>query len=151
MKYVLAFGFPPLAVLICGKPGQVILNLFLCLLWMPGVIHAVAVVAKFNADEQTAKQVAAINQQTKALLGIQAGASVAKTVVAPVVANSQSALPDPVARIENPHEKFRVARDGEEIGEYSRSDILKHLSQCVLHKTDCYFTGDKWDRVANFS
>ena len=37
MRYILAVLLPPLAVLMCGKPFQFILNIFLTLLlWLPG-------------------------------------------------------------------------------------------------------------------
>ncbi len=45
MRYLLAIIFPPLAVLLCGKPIQAVLNCFLTLLlWIPGVVHAILVV-----------------------------------------------------------------------------------------------------------
>ena len=49
---ILAFLFPPLAVLLCGKPFQAIINLFLTLLYFPGMIHAVMVVSSHNADRR---------------------------------------------------------------------------------------------------
>jgi uncharacterized membrane protein YqaE (UPF0057 family) len=51
MLYLIAILFPPLAVLLCGKPFQAMLNLFLCLLlWLPGLIHACLVVSQYHAD-----------------------------------------------------------------------------------------------------
>jgi uncharacterized membrane protein YqaE (UPF0057 family) len=45
VRYILAVLLPPLAVLMCGKPFQFILNIFLTLLlWLPGTIHAILVV-----------------------------------------------------------------------------------------------------------
>lgn len=45
MLYLLAIVFPPLAVLLAGKPFQAMLNVVLCLfLWVPGIIHAFMVV-----------------------------------------------------------------------------------------------------------
>ena len=45
MLYLLAIVFPPLAVLLAGKPFQAMLNVILCLfLWIPGIIHAFMVV-----------------------------------------------------------------------------------------------------------
>ncbi len=50
---LLAIIFPPLAVLLCGKPIQALLNVFLTLLlWVPGIIHAVMVVNAHNADKR---------------------------------------------------------------------------------------------------
>jgi uncharacterized membrane protein YqaE (UPF0057 family) len=45
MLYLLAFLLPPMAVLMCGKPFQAILNVVLTLFfWVPGFIHACFVV-----------------------------------------------------------------------------------------------------------
>jgi uncharacterized membrane protein YqaE (UPF0057 family) len=45
MLYLLAIVFPPLAVLLVGKPFQAMLNVVLCIfLWIPGIIHAFMVV-----------------------------------------------------------------------------------------------------------
>lgn len=45
MMYLLAIVLPPVAVLICGKPFQAIINFILTLIfWVPGVIHAILVV-----------------------------------------------------------------------------------------------------------
>lgn len=50
MKYLLAILLPPVAVLMCGKPAQAGLNCILTLcLWIPGSIHALAVVADHEA------------------------------------------------------------------------------------------------------
>ena len=54
MRYFLAIVLPPLAVLLCGKPIQFVLNIFLTLLlWIPGVIHAILVVNSHLADKRT--------------------------------------------------------------------------------------------------
>lgn len=51
MLYLLAIVFPPLAVLLCGKPVTAVLNvLFTLLLWIPGIIHAMLVVGEHKAD-----------------------------------------------------------------------------------------------------
>jgi uncharacterized membrane protein YqaE (UPF0057 family) len=64
MRYVLAIILPPLAVLLCGKPIQFILNIFLTLLgWIPGVIHAILVVNSHLADKRTQKIVDAIQKK----------------------------------------------------------------------------------------
>jgi uncharacterized membrane protein YqaE (UPF0057 family) len=61
MRYLLAIICPPLAVLFCGKPFQSLLNLLLTLcLWIPGVIHAFAVVSSHKADKRTDRVVKAI-------------------------------------------------------------------------------------------
>ena len=56
MRYFLAIVLPPLAVLLCGKPIQFLLNILLTLLgWIPGVIHAILVVQTHLADQRTEK------------------------------------------------------------------------------------------------
>jgi uncharacterized membrane protein YqaE (UPF0057 family) len=58
--YLLAIVFPPLAVLLCGKPAQALLNCLLTLcLWIPGIIHACLVVGSHQADRRTGRIVAA--------------------------------------------------------------------------------------------
>ncbi len=64
MRYFLAIILPPVAVLICGKPIQAILNLLLTLLfWIPGMIHALVVVNGYYADHRTDKIVDAIKEK----------------------------------------------------------------------------------------
>jgi uncharacterized membrane protein YqaE (UPF0057 family) len=54
MRYFLAIILPPLAVLLCGKPFQFLLNLVLTLLgWVPGVVHAILVVHTHLEDKRT--------------------------------------------------------------------------------------------------
>lgn len=56
MLYIVAILCPPLAVLLCGKPIQAILNVVLSfLLYFPGMLHALVVVADHNADKRTAR------------------------------------------------------------------------------------------------
>ncbi|MGO4952059.1 YqaE/Pmp3 family membrane protein [Paenibacillus sp. DRB1-1] len=63
MRYLLAIILPPLAVLLCGKPGQALLNLILCLFgWLPGIIHAIIVVNSHKADKRNDKLIEAIQQ-----------------------------------------------------------------------------------------
>jgi len=53
MLYLLAIVFPPLAVLLCGRPITALLNVFLTLLfWLPGVIHAILVVNEHKANQR---------------------------------------------------------------------------------------------------
>jgi uncharacterized membrane protein YqaE (UPF0057 family) len=53
MLWLLAIFLPPVAVLLCGKPFQAVISLVLTLLcWLPGVIHAFAVVAEYKADKR---------------------------------------------------------------------------------------------------
>jgi uncharacterized membrane protein YqaE (UPF0057 family) len=61
MLYVLAILLPPIAVLVCGKPFQFLLNIVLCLLgWVPGIIHALLVVHDRNADKRTQRIIKAV-------------------------------------------------------------------------------------------
>lgn len=53
MRYFLCFLFPPLACLSCGKFWATVMSLFLTVLfYVPGVIHAFAVVGQYNADKR---------------------------------------------------------------------------------------------------
>ena len=53
MKYLVAIICPPLAVLMCGRPMQALVNLALTLcLWVPGIIHALFIVNRAMADEK---------------------------------------------------------------------------------------------------
>ncbi|MFN8523326.1 MAG: YqaE/Pmp3 family membrane protein [Chloroflexota bacterium] len=64
MRYLIAFIAPPLAVLLCGKPFQAILNCFLTLaLWVPGVIHACLVINSYHADVRTGRIVREMRRQ----------------------------------------------------------------------------------------
>lgn len=59
--YLLAILLPPLAVLLCGKPFQFILNLILTLFfWFPGAIHACFVVSAKKADDRNQRLINAI-------------------------------------------------------------------------------------------
>jgi uncharacterized membrane protein YqaE (UPF0057 family) len=54
MLYLVAIFLPPVAVLLCGKPFQAIVNLILTLLfYVPGLIHALLVVNNHYADKRT--------------------------------------------------------------------------------------------------
>ncbi len=71
MRYLIAIILPPLAVLLCGKPIQFILNIFLTLfLLVPGVIHAVLVVHD-HLDDKRADRI------MRAMRGRQGGPNVA--------------------------------------------------------------------------
>lgn len=50
---LLAILCPPLAVLLCGKPIQALINLGLTMcFWLPGIIHAWGVVGDRKADKR---------------------------------------------------------------------------------------------------
>lgn len=60
MRWLLCF-LPPLAVLSCGKPFQFILSCLLtACLYVPGVIHAFAVVGQYHADKRNEQLIRAI-------------------------------------------------------------------------------------------
>ena len=61
MRYFLAIILPPLAVLLCGKPIQFLLNIVLTLLfWLPGVVHALLVVNEKMDDDLVYQMTAAL-------------------------------------------------------------------------------------------
>lgn len=61
MRYFLAIILPPVAVLLCGKPIQALLNLILTLLlWLPGVVHACLVVHEHYSDKRAARVIEAV-------------------------------------------------------------------------------------------
>lgn len=64
MLYLLAILLPPVAVLLCGKPVQALLNCVLTLLfWFPGAIHACLVVSSHNADKRNDKLIKELRRQ----------------------------------------------------------------------------------------
>jgi uncharacterized membrane protein YqaE (UPF0057 family) len=66
MRYLLAIFLPPVAVLLCGKPIQAVLNIVLtCCGFIPGIIHAFAVVGSHKADKRTDRMIKAMNQNNK--------------------------------------------------------------------------------------
>ena len=66
MRYLLAILLPPLAVFLCGKPVQAIINLLLTLIfWIPGVVHALFVVHGHLADKRTERIVEAIEKSKR--------------------------------------------------------------------------------------
>jgi uncharacterized membrane protein YqaE (UPF0057 family) len=84
---LLAIILPPVAVLMCGKPFQALLNCFLTLfLWVPGVIHAILVVNARNADRRQAELLAAQAAQTAALIAAAQAANGMPTPPTPPVA-----------------------------------------------------------------
>ena len=61
MRYLIAILLPPLAVLLCGKPVQFLLNILLTVLfWIPGMIHAILVVNSHLADKRTERLIKAV-------------------------------------------------------------------------------------------
>lgn len=63
MRFFLALVLPPVAVLLCGKPFQAVLNVFLTLFfWVPGAVHACLVVNAHLADRRAERMVAALRR-----------------------------------------------------------------------------------------
>ena len=63
MLYPLAIILPPVAVLLCGKFIQVVLNLILTLiLWVLGAVHAVSIIHSHLADKRTDRVIIAISK-----------------------------------------------------------------------------------------
>jgi uncharacterized membrane protein YqaE (UPF0057 family) len=63
MRYFIAIVLPPLAVLLCGKPVQFLLNIVLTLFfWVPGMIHAILVVHEHLQDKRAKRIIAAVQQ-----------------------------------------------------------------------------------------
>ncbi|PJN89075.1 YqaE/Pmp3 family membrane protein [Bacillus sp. mrc49] len=59
MLYIIAILFPPLAVLMAGKPISALINLILTLFfYIPGLIHAFFVVHDKKADNRLKRQAA---------------------------------------------------------------------------------------------
>ena len=53
MRYFFAIICPPIAILLCGKPFQFLLNIPLTLcFYFPGMLHAVLVVSEHLADRR---------------------------------------------------------------------------------------------------
>lgn len=66
MLYLLAILLPPVAVLLCGKPIQFVLNVVLTLMfWVPGAIHAVLVVNSHHADQRNQRLIDEMRRQRR--------------------------------------------------------------------------------------
>jgi uncharacterized membrane protein YqaE (UPF0057 family) len=61
MRYLLALVLPPIAVLMCGKPVQFVLNIVLTFFgFIPGIVHAILVVNDHKASLRNDKLIKAI-------------------------------------------------------------------------------------------
>jgi len=70
MKYLIAILLPPLAVLMCGKLFQALLNVLLTLcFYFPGMLHAILVVHSENADRRMERGVTRIAAEIRAARG----------------------------------------------------------------------------------
>lgn len=64
MRYLIAILLPPLAVFLCGKPFQALLNILLTLcFWVPGIIHAVLVVHSHLEDKRADRIIDAMKER----------------------------------------------------------------------------------------
>jgi uncharacterized membrane protein YqaE (UPF0057 family) len=63
--YLLAILLPPVAVLLCGKPIQALINLVLCVvtLWIGAMIHAILVVNGHYADQRNQRLIDEMRRQ----------------------------------------------------------------------------------------
>ncbi len=62
----IAIILPLLAVFLCGKPVQGLLNIVLTLLfWLLGIIHALFVVSSHKADQRTERLIEAVERRSK--------------------------------------------------------------------------------------
>ena len=63
MLYLIAILFPPLAVLLAGKPFQAVLSVLLTLcFYLPGLIHAVLVINDSKATKRHREMVRAMKR-----------------------------------------------------------------------------------------
>ena len=63
MKYFWALILPPVAIMLCKKPGQFFLNIILCALgWIPGIVHALFAAASYEANERNQALIKAISE-----------------------------------------------------------------------------------------
>lgn len=71
MRYLIAILLPPLAVLLCGKPLQFVLNLILTLcFWIPGMIHAILVVHSHLEDQRADRIIRAMGHYRAGRAGV---------------------------------------------------------------------------------
>lgn len=62
--YLLAVVLPPLAVLLCGKPIQALLNIVLTIcFWIPGMIHAICIVSNRAANKRHREMVNVLRER----------------------------------------------------------------------------------------
>lgn len=116
MLYLLALLLPPLAVLFCGKPFQAILNIGLSLLfYFPGMLHALLVVASYQADNRQAQvldgqrqMVASQQRMTDAIYRAQA----AQAEVQAATAEAEAAQAE--AQAEAQRQRIRQLRGADE-------------------------------------
>ena len=59
LRYFFCVAFPPMAVLMTGRLGSLLLSVILTVItvWVGGVIHAILVVNDYEAEKRDAKRV----------------------------------------------------------------------------------------------
>jgi uncharacterized membrane protein YqaE (UPF0057 family) len=63
MRWIFAIVLPPVAVFLCGKPFQAVINIALTIAgYVPGLIHALFVVNSYYNEQNTKKIVRATEQ-----------------------------------------------------------------------------------------
>ena len=64
MRYIIAILFPPIIAFVYGGCGAFLLNCILCLFgYVPAMIHAFIIIAKYDRDADQARLLDAIQQQ----------------------------------------------------------------------------------------
>ena len=64
MLYLVAILLPPLAVLLCGKPFQALINLVLTIaFYVPGLIHALFVVHNLYEDRRAERVIKSLQER----------------------------------------------------------------------------------------
>lgn len=81
MRYLIAIIFPPLAVLLCNRPAQAVLNFVLWLFCLvPGIVHGLLVVSQTIGDERQVELLIAVTG--KRIPKKNSGFEVASAIVA---------------------------------------------------------------------
>jgi uncharacterized membrane protein YqaE (UPF0057 family) len=148
MRYFFALVFPPLALLLCGKPFQAIFCLpFCCLGWFPGALWAFMAVGNYEADrrnralmragDRNAKaQIKAMDRQTAALerAAREHAAAVERAVQAPepqpTIIHVQphqpppQPLPAPVAPPAAPREPLWTWDDARALASRAKAELV---------------------------
>ncbi|MDF1815065.1 MAG: YqaE/Pmp3 family membrane protein [Verrucomicrobiales bacterium] len=103
MRYLIALLLPPLAVLLCGKPFQAVLNFFICVLflWIPGIIHALLVVASTKSQENSDKIVQSNQKMIDLMVDIEKHREANEAMRQELLSQQVRQLPPPVPKDTN--------------------------------------------------
>ena len=125
-RYTLALILPPLAVISCGHSFRTILtNILLTFLIFPGIIHAFILVRSYESEIEKG-QWAEIQASVKTETGT-------------------SGLD--LSRSQHSNQTYKVAREGDILGEYSWNQIQQSIEDGSLVPTDFYFNGTDWTPI----